>query len=684
MEKNCDLCIARGHYTTCPDCAFRTDKPNGPGQLPIGLVLEGRYVVGRSLGQGGFAVTYLCWDKLMSRMVAIKELYPKNMVQRVSAQDHDLLCTVDEAEFRWLRTKFLKEARTQAKLQHIPQVAVAYDLFEAHGTAYILMEYVQGTTLKDYIRDHGRMTPAETFRLMKPILEALVQVHRAEVVHRDIAPDNLVYQPHTGLRLLDFGIARDMTSNGKTSLMITYKPGYSPTEQHITNGQIGPWTDVYAICATMWYCMTGREPEPSNDLDYSKRSLDWSGIPGLTAAQRKALEKGTAIRHENRWQSVQELMTALTKPQKPEKKPNGCLRVFAAFCAFFVAECLFVNFNMSPVPGAVAAVLVWLWMSPKKKRDAKRGPKPKKTAPQRTKLVQQHTQPVHTVPVEQHTVPVQPKQQEFAAQAEEWINSQRKSLPMLRPDAIEPAWDNEYGAAAPVFGTDLRRKEVYTVTFLDSLAWVPEQTCWDLSAAGDRRVLAWAENAQVEAQKLEEQFGSHRPSKLYHLYIAGDGGVALPENCRNLFKGYESMTKLDLSGVNTAAVTDMQEMFSGCSFLTSLDVSRFDTSRVTNMGKMFFACERLTSLDVGQFDTGHVTDMNRMFSCCYALTELDVRRFRTGLVTDMTRMFAGCRKLHLDDLSGWDVRGVQAHENFMEYGQTVNGRPWRELFEQGK
>ena len=194
-----------------------------------------------------------------------------------------------------------------------------------------------------------------------------------------------------------------------------------------------------------------------------------------------------------------------------------------------------------------------------------------------------------------------------------------------------------------VLGSNYQRQKISAVTFLDTLSGAPADA-WDVSEAGDGSVMAWVEP----------------DGELYQLTIAGEGFVRAGVSCRDLFSGYENMTRISFGGnFHTDAVQDMSNMFHNCKALTSLDLSSFDTAAVQDMSWMFYGCEALTSLDLSSFDTAAVQDMSWMFYGCCALTSLELGSFDTAAVQDMSDMFSGCEALTSLDLSSFDTAAVQ-------------------------
>lgn len=256
MRQKCQVLI-------CEHCGFDDRVENLPHQLPQGTLLNGQYLIGRVLGQGGFGITYMGWDQHLSLPVAIKEYYPSSMVQRNCVWGLSVSCGngLTPEQYSSQTDRFIKEARTLAQLSAIGEIVQVKNYFSENGTAYIVMEYVQGKTLKAHLKELGRpMTPQEVLDLMEPVLTALHKVHGSHMIHRDISPDNIMICEDGGIKLIDFGTVRDLDSSHSRSTESVLKPGFAPIEQYNSRGRVGPWTDVYAICATIYYLLTGKLP----------------------------------------------------------------------------------------------------------------------------------------------------------------------------------------------------------------------------------------------------------------------------------------------------------------------------------------------------------------------------------------------------------------------------------------
>lgn len=235
-----------------------------PSSLPNGFDLNG-YLVAEVLGQGGFGITYKARDPRLDRLVVVKEYMPQSLVQRQSDQTLALKIGSPAESFRSGLESFLKEAQTLARFQHANIVPIL-DFFEANGTAYLVMPFIEGESLEDRLKrlPGGRMSEEEVEKWLRPLLDGLQALHAQGVLHRDLKPDNIIITHNGEPRLIDFGAARNALGHHGRSLSIVLTPGYAPPEQYsrLASNQ-GPWTDLYALGAVVYRALTGREPEDS-------------------------------------------------------------------------------------------------------------------------------------------------------------------------------------------------------------------------------------------------------------------------------------------------------------------------------------------------------------------------------------------------------------------------------------
>lgn len=316
-------------YDVCPYCGYveGTEAEEAYHMQP-GSLLQDRYVIGRVLGYGGFGVTYVAWDEQMERKVAVKEYLPSEFSTRMPDSTQVTVFSGDkEEQFQSGLDKFIDEAKRLAKFHSANGIIHIFDSFKENNTAYIVMEYLEGETLKERLQREGKMEINEALAIVLPILYALKEVHKLGIIHRDIAPDNIYLTNETDangnpiVKLLDFGAARFSTTKHSKSLSVLVKPGYSPEEQYRSKGDQGPWTDVYAVSATLYRMITGVVPQDSIERctkDNVKKPSQL-GIK-INKSLENAIRNGMNIKIENRTQSVDSLIEELESEQTKRRK----------------------------------------------------------------------------------------------------------------------------------------------------------------------------------------------------------------------------------------------------------------------------------------------------------------------------------------------------------------------------
>ena len=220
----------KGKSVICPKCGLNEQelKNASPNFLQPGSRLNDRYTVGIALGQGGFGITYIGYDNVLGTRVAIKEYYPNDSAQRESESLTVRAFAGGETDFEKGKEKFLTEARTLARFSEYPGVVSVKDCFGANGTAYMVMQYLDGTDLKQYLNRHGgKLSESESVQILMPVTEALKEIHKTGIIHRDISPDNIFMTKDGQVKLIDFGAARQSFGDNK-SISVTLKPGYAP------------------------------------------------------------------------------------------------------------------------------------------------------------------------------------------------------------------------------------------------------------------------------------------------------------------------------------------------------------------------------------------------------------------------------------------------------------------------
>ncbi len=322
--QNCIKCFhPLNGQNLCPVCGYDNAayRPK-PQYLPAGTLLNGRYTVGMALGAGGFGITYAGFDNQLRRRVAVKEYFPAASVWRESDKSLQVSCynSAEQREnFETGKQKSLKEAQSLAQLDDIGSIVRVLDFFSANDTAYIIMEYVEGTTLKDYVKQlPSTMGETQISDLLLPVMYALKDMHERGFVHRDISPDNIMVTASKGkAKLLDFGAVKAVSrQTGSSTENPVVKRGFSPMELYSTTGLIGPWSDVYSMCATVFYLVTGTVlQEPMDRMSNDTKTA--AALHGRVSPQMEAvLIKGLSIRPEARYQKMGALIADMEAARK--------------------------------------------------------------------------------------------------------------------------------------------------------------------------------------------------------------------------------------------------------------------------------------------------------------------------------------------------------------------------------
>lgn len=317
-ERRCVNCmeLMQDNETVCPHCGF---DPQRAEQSPFGIkwntILRGRYLVGRILGQGGFGITYVGYDIALDVKVAIKEYFPMGFTTRNSTMSNEIQWNTTQVSKEQQQKgcdSFLKEARRMAKIDSLRGIVRVRDTFVENQTAYIVMDFIEGVNLKQRLRETGAMSFAECRSLLAPLMGSLARMHEKGLIHRDISPDNIMIQQDGTVWLLDFGAAKDVSFQQNAASQQVTKKGFSPPEQYQEKGSIGPWTDVYALCATIYYCVTGKMVPDAMDRMYEDTlSFLVPGREPLSGKMADVLSDGLELRIEKRIKTVDELLNRL-------------------------------------------------------------------------------------------------------------------------------------------------------------------------------------------------------------------------------------------------------------------------------------------------------------------------------------------------------------------------------------
>lgn len=346
MKKRCFNCMKEyeEQYEVCPHCGYVDGSPPAEAyHLAPGEILNHKYIVGTAIDSGGFGIIYRAWDAQMEQVVAIKEYFPNGVVSRVPGQNDVIVYSGKNREvFRKGVDRFLVEARNMAEFSQ-PDIVALYDYFEENNTAYIVMEYLDGVSFKEYLKERGGQIPSEeVVDITLHVLAALEEIHSHHIIHRDISPDNIFLCSNHRVKVIDFGAARFSSGEESSNFSTIVKPGYAPAEQYRTKSRQGPFTDLYALGACMYQAATGEKPQESlaramhDDLRPPKELN-----PEVPEYLSDIIMKAMAMDEDERFQSSEEFMKALKghqidktpakkKPKKKKKKGNSVLKMAVA------------------------------------------------------------------------------------------------------------------------------------------------------------------------------------------------------------------------------------------------------------------------------------------------------------------------------------------------------------------
>ena len=612
MRKNyCLYCMQEKDVDSviCPNCGKRANE--APiHHLKPGSVLNKKYMIGHALGEGGFGITYVGCDTLLNLKVAIKEYYPYGLANRNNQVMSDVTVLTEHKKdtYERGRKKFLEEARILAQCIYDSGIVSVREFFEENNTAYIVMEYLEGLTLKRYISKYGKMSASMVKRLMIPLLDSLEKVHNMGLIHRDISPDNIMLMNGNYLKLMDFGAARDISSSVQRSLSVMLKPGYAPEEQYRSRGKQGPWTDIYALCATMYKCITGETPLESNQRVYEDE-LQLISELGIKIDQtfEDAIMKGMSILQRDRFQNIAELRIALVGVNNEKR--------------IFPKETELIELSTEESERKVKYEEV------RKEQIARTLTKDRKKE-KNVECVKRDLD-VH-----------------FENFDEESDVTVLENQNVLAKDYIKRMFideESEKQKIKKIVFSNEKRNILANMNYNDS-------SVRDISEGEDGSVIGYLEYSSME--------------DAYILHIAADDYIYAPADSATLFEGYINVVSIEFSNVfKTQNVINMSGMFMECRNLQYLNLNEFSTENVVNMSNMFCDCESLQLLDTRKFDTQNVVSMNGMFSGCKSLQRLNMDGFDTENVTDMGWMFWQCRSLKYLNIIGFDTVNVTSMSN---------------------
>ncbi len=298
----------------CHYCGF--DERNYKKDQQLGLhtrLKNGEYMIGRQLGQGGFGITYIGMDTTLLQTVAIKEYFPFGAVRRNDRNEIELYDEKYRKDYEKGLESFLCEGRILARFSNLTAVVGVKNFFHENNTAYLVMDYVEGLSVREYVKNYGVLSPDRTLFLVQQVIADMQMIHHKQVLHRDVSADNLIITHNGSLKLIDFGATRQEFTKNQYTGTILCKQGYSAIEQYSTGRNQGPWTDIYGLCASIYFMLTGVVPDSApdriqNDCVRSLVQMDEIAMPKV---QKEAIMKGLAVEVEHRYHTMAELYAAL-------------------------------------------------------------------------------------------------------------------------------------------------------------------------------------------------------------------------------------------------------------------------------------------------------------------------------------------------------------------------------------
>lgn len=359
----------------CSHCGkTRITEPSEPVYLYPGTVLREKYIIGTTIGAGGFGVIYRAWDMHHKVVVAIKEFYTGKLMMRTAGEVNVYVNIKNKEEFEYRKKRFLAEAQGMAKVSSHRNVPNVFDQFEENNTAYIVMELLEGQSLSSYIREQGGvMDVAFAVHVINEVGSALSALHKVGIVHRDVAPDNIFICSGKEIRikLLDFGAAK-LTEGVEDVTDKIMKPGYTPVEQY-DNSNMGPWTDVYALGATLYFMLTNIKPDESTDRkikDEIKTPKELN--PEVSENLNNSIMKAMAIESHMRFQTVSEFIKAvngekkvltLEKERKKRKRRRRNSILLMLLVLLLVGGVVWTIFSKNKEQGTLEDASIQVWFS---------------------------------------------------------------------------------------------------------------------------------------------------------------------------------------------------------------------------------------------------------------------------------------------------------------------------------
>ena len=356
----------------CPFCGdIYVPTPSQPTDLRPGTVLSNRYYLGKSTASGGFGIVYKAYDMKLETIVAVKEFYPGNIVTRAEGTMDVIVSQKSYQEYKYRKSRFLAEARNMARFGNHKSIPNVFEFFEANNTAYIVMEFLEGETLTHFLEKNGKCSVEFAVYIVNEVGNALAALHHEGIIHKDVAPDNIyLCDSSNEVKLLDLGAAK-LKDCQEDVLDIILKPGYSPPEQYDKNNtNIGWWSDVYALGATMYSMLTGKKPDESinrkiEDTVPYPHELN----PAISENLSNTIMKAMAVDTHMRFKTIGDFLKAVNGevkiiPVEKEKRKRKFRRFTGIAAAVAVLICIAVTFAFMSKPEVISADIE-LWVAVK-------------------------------------------------------------------------------------------------------------------------------------------------------------------------------------------------------------------------------------------------------------------------------------------------------------------------------
>ena len=374
--KRCYSCFRRfeDEFDICPYCGYKyCAQPKEPIYLTPGTILAQRYIIGRVVGAGGFGIVYKAWDSKLETVVAIKEFFATRIMTRAEGLKNVIISKKAQTEYEYRKKRFLAEARDMAKFGSHRSIPNVFEFFEANNTAYIVMEFLNGMTLNSFLNKVGGKVDADfAIVVANEVGNALRSLHGEKIIHRDVAPDNIFICTGKSIKvkLMDLGAAKLQDSTDDV-IDIVLKPGYSPPEQYDNTKNIGPWTDIYALGATMYNMLTGEKPEESTNRKISDELPNVNELnPDVSENLNNTIMKALAIERHMRFKSIDEFLLALNGGKKvvplaterKKRKTKRFLGIVAACVALsLISTAVFKSYSNNKVKEYLPKATITVW-----------------------------------------------------------------------------------------------------------------------------------------------------------------------------------------------------------------------------------------------------------------------------------------------------------------------------------